>query len=124
MIYFIYKTFRRFIRLFYASYDKVRTVVALKGNGVKYSSFRTNGIPYIVVARGGKMAIGKNFAMNNGIAGNPIGCYEHCTFFVDRGCTLRIGDNVGISQAAFVAHADLTIGNNVKIGGGYLCVHI
>lgn len=30
---------------------------------------------------------------------------------------LRIGDNVGISQAALVAIADITIGNNVKIGG-------
>lgn len=56
--------------------------------------------------------------MNNGVKGNPIGCYERCTFFVDRGATLYIGDNVGISQAALVAIADITIGDNVKIGGG------
>ena len=56
--------------------------------------------------------------MNNGVKGNPIGCYERCTFFVDRGATLSIGDNVGISQAALVAIADITIGDNVKIGGG------
>lgn len=56
--------------------------------------------------------------MNNGVKGNPIGYYERCTFFVDRGATLCIGDNVGISQAALVAIADITIGDNVKIGGG------
>lgn len=56
--------------------------------------------------------------MNNGIKGNPIGCCERCTFFVDRDATLTIGDNVGISQAALVAITDITIGNDVKIGGG------
>ena len=56
--------------------------------------------------------------MNNGVKGNPIGCYERCTLFVDRGATLTIGDNVGMSQAALVAMADITIGNDVKIGGG------
>ena len=94
----------------------------IKGNNVQFSSFRTNGIPWIMVAQGGRMSIGKNFCMNNGVKGNPIGCYERCTFFVDRGCTLTIGDNVGISQTALIAHADLTIGDNVKIGGG-TCIY-
>lgn len=98
--------------------NKLYTRFLFAANGVKHSTFRTNGVPYIMVARGGKMLIGKDFAMNNGIKGNPIGCYERCTFFVDKGCTLTIGENVGISQAALIAHANLTIGNNVKIGGG------
>lgn len=71
-----------------------------------------------MVSLGGKLTIGKNFAMNNGIKGNPIGCYDRCTFWVGKGAVLHIGDNVGISQAALVAIADITIGNNVKIGGG------
>lgn len=93
-----------------------------KGNNVLYSSFFSNGIPYIMVARGGKFSIGKNFAMNNGIKGNPIGCYERCTFFVDRGAVLTIGDNVGMSQAALACHRSITIGDNVKIGGG-VCIY-
>lgn len=71
---------------------------------------------------GGDFSIGKNFAMNNGIKGNPIGCYERCTFFVDRGAVLTIGDNVGMSQAALVCHKSITIGDNVKIGGG-VCIY-
>lgn len=72
-----------------------------------------------MVARGAKgMRIGRNFAMNNGIKGNPIGCYERCTFFVDRDSELIIGDNVGISQTALISHCSIRIGNNVKIGGG------
>lgn len=93
-------------------------MLILKGNNVRYHSFHSNGIPYIMVARGGKFSIGKNFSMNNGIKGNPIGCYDRCTFFVDRGAVLKIGDNVGISQSAIVCQKEITIGNNVKIGGG------
>ena len=100
----------------------MRTKWLLKGNGVEYSSFHSNGVPYVMVARGGRCKIGRGFAMNNGIAGNPIGCYERCTIFVDRGATLTVGDNVGISQAALICHCSVTIGNDVKIGGG-ACVY-
>lgn len=76
-----------------------------------------------MVARRAKgMTIGENFAMNNGISHNPIGMPQPCTFFVDRGCSITIGNNVGISQTALIAHADITIGDNVKIGGG-TCVY-
>ena len=122
-----------FVSLIYKSLKRVKTTISggayfmftkwiLTGNNVVYKSFYTNGIPYIVVARGGKFSIGKNFAMNNGIKGNPIGCYERCTFFVDRGAVLTIGDNVGMSQAALVCHKSITIGDNVKIGGG-VCIY-
>jgi acetyltransferase-like isoleucine patch superfamily enzyme len=122
MLTLVYKALRRIVRISHSAYEKMITAFTLTGNGVSFYNFRTNGTPYVMVARGGKMTIGKNFAMNNGIKGNPIGCYERCTFFVDRGCTLTIGDNVGISQTALIAHADLTIGDNVKIGGG-TCIY-
>lgn len=64
------------------------------------------------------MSIGRNFAMNNGVNGNPIGCYEKCTIFVGRKGTLTIGDNVGLSQAALIAIDNIVVGDNVKIGGG------
>ncbi|SHM78589.1 acyltransferase [Fibrobacter sp. UWB7] len=122
MIYHIYKA----IRLIFSKLTNVAnhciTWLRFKGNNVSFSSFKTGGTPYVMVARGGKMSIGKNFAMNNGIKHNPIGCSQPCTFFVDRTATLSIGDNVGISQAALVAIDDITIGNNVKIGGG-VCIY-
>lgn len=88
------------------------------GNNVKYSRLISNGIPYVMVAIGGQFTIGKNFRMNNGIHGNPIGCYDRCTFFVNRNAVLNIGDNVGVSQTAIICHKSIEIGNNVKIGGG------
>lgn len=115
---FGYKAARKCWRSISGIAWRLKTLVVFMGNGVRHGSFRTNGVPYVSVALGGRMTIGSNFKMNNGIAGNPIGCYERCTFVVGRGCTLTIGDNVGISQSALIAHDDIIIENNVKIGGG------
>jgi acetyltransferase-like isoleucine patch superfamily enzyme len=60
--------------------------------------------------------------MINGLEGNPIGRPQRCVFFVDKGATLIIGKNVGISSTAIVALESITIGDNVKIGGG-VCIY-
>lgn len=117
-----YKVIRRICNNLQKIYTKQVCRLIFIGNNVAYKSFHTNGIPYVIVARGGTFSIGKNFAMNNGIKGNPIGCYERCTFFVDRGAVLTIGENVGMSQAALICHKSIIIGNNVKIGGG-VCIY-
>lgn len=118
-MYKLYKTVRKVVIMVGHVFDTLLTKLVLTGNNVSYNSFKTSGVPYVMVARGAKgMLIGKNFAMNNGIKGNPIGCYERCTFFVDRNSEIVIGDNVGISQSALISHCSIRIGNNVKIGGG------
>ena len=122
LISLIFKSFRRIAYIVTGGVNNLYTKYIFTGNNVVCKSFHTNGIPFVMVARGGKFSIGENFAMNNGIKGNPIGCYERCTFFVDRGAVLTIGDNVGMSQAALVCHKSITIGDNVKIGGG-VCIY-
>lgn len=114
----IYKIIRKIYLSLFNPFHKIITHILFKCNGIKYCSFRTNGIPYVMVARGGKCFIGNNFAMNNGIKGNPIGSYRKCTIFVDKNAELKIGNNVGISQTALICHKSITIGNDVKIGGG------
>ena len=119
----LYKGTIKFKDFLYGIYAKTFVEILFCNNSVKFKSFHTNGIPYLMVARGAKgMSIGENFSMNNGIKGNPIGCYQKCTFFVDRDVSLTIGDNVGISQTALIAHANIEIQDNVKIGGG-VCIY-
>ncbi|MBN8787929.1 MAG: acyltransferase [Terrimonas sp.] len=89
---------------------------------VQCKSFVTKGIPYVSVALGGRCIIGNGLAMNNGLKGNPIGRPQRCVFFVDSNAEILIGNNVGMSAAAIVAHTSITIGNNVKIGGG-VCIY-
>lgn len=115
---FFYKAIRKIISLFINKISHIRLTIVFWGNNVIHHNFKTNGIPFVSVAIGGYCSIGENLNMNNGIAGNPIGCYNRCTFFVDKGANLIIGDNLGISQAAIICHLNIQIGNNVKIGGG------
>ena len=114
----VYKVCRKLYGIVKTKINNIFTLFLFKCNNVYVHSFFSKGIPYIMVARGGKFIIGNNFTMNNGINGNPIGSYRRCTFFVDRGAELIIGDNVGISQTALICHKSIKIGNNVKIGGG------
>ena len=119
VLFFVYKTVRKVVGWVNGYVDSIRTCIKFYGNNVSFKSFKTSGVPYVMVARGAKgMYIGKNFSMNNGIKGNPIGCYERCTFFVDKDAELIIGDNVGISQTALISHCSIRIGCNVKLGGG------
>lgn len=122
IIVYLYKAIRKVKLEIQKIIDYTVTIVKFAGNNIIHDSFSTNGIPYIMVARGGKCLIGKNFTMNNGIEGNPIGVFNKCCFVVYSGATLRIGDNVGMSQTALVAYADITIENDVKIGGG-VCIY-
>lgn len=118
MINLIYKILRRVLNFIWNNCTYLITYFILRGNNVKFTSFKATGIPYVMVARGGKFIIGNYFTMNNGIKGNPIGSYRKCTFFIDTNAELIIGDNVGISQTTLICHKSINIGNNVKIGGG------
>lgn len=118
MIIFIYKSCRKLILSIKGLIDKVICIVIFKGNKVRFSSFRSSSYPYVVVCLGGKLTIGNNFSMHNGIRGNPIGCYSRCTFYVDKGAEIHIGDNVGVSQTAIICYKSIIIGDNVKLGGG------
>lgn len=116
---FLYKAARKVRARLAHRLDHVRTALRFAGNGVKHHGFRTNGVPHVDIARGGGMSIGKGFRMNNGVKGNPIGCFEPCSFVAGPGANIRIGENVGISQSALIAQgADIVIEANVKIGGG------
>lgn len=114
----IYKGTRKLHGIIISKIDHLRTLVMLWGNSVSFHDIHTHGVPYVMVAIGGRMSIGRNFHMNNGIKGNPIGCNERCTLFVDRGASIEIGDNVGMSQTSLVSMCSIKVGDNVKIGGG------
>lgn len=117
-IFFLYRVYRGVVSRISNSLEHTVCRIILSLNGVSYSSLRCSGLPFIYIGDNAHMRIGHNFAMHNSIKGNPIGCYEKCTFYVAPNCKIEIGDNVGISQTAMISYASITIGNNVKIGGG------
>lgn len=118
----LFKAIRRLLLTTKFFIDKIMTSIVFYCNNIQFQRFHTSGVPYVSVARGGSCTIKSNFRMNNGNLGNPIGRPQRCILFVDCGASLSIGENVGISSTAIVAHHQITIGNNVKIGGG-VCIY-
>lgn len=113
---FIYRATRRFRYIISFFLSRIIVLIKFYGNDVHFSSFHTGGIPFIMVAKGGTAIIGNNFVMNNGVRNNPVGSARPCVIYVGNQSRLTIGNNVGISHTALIAHDNLTIEDNVIIG--------
>jgi len=97
--------------------NKKANLNRLKFNHVVYKSFQING--KIFVKNNGTMQIGSNFSANSGINQNPIGGDTLLRLIVEfKSARLTIGNNVGISNSTIACWDQITIGNNVVIGGG------
>lgn len=118
----IFKLFRKTTLEIKSKTDWLISCIFLYLQNAKFRGFKSRGIPYISVAIGGKLSIDTNFKMINGLTGNPVGRPQRCVFFVDKDAELIIGKNVGISCTALVAHKQIIIGDNVKIGAG-VCIY-
>lgn len=116
MFFYIYKILRKIFHLTRNCIAYVITYLILKGNKVIFSSFKTGGIPYIMVARNGTLKLGKQIKLNNSLIGNPLFRKQPCVLFVDNNATLTIGDKTGMTSTTIICHDSISIGNNVTIG--------
>lgn len=123
IIFHIYKGFYKVLIAIKNIVDNLCTRMVFIMNGVRFEDFRTSGTPIIMTTRNdSKIILGKNFAMNNTIRGNPIGFNTKCLLYAGHNACIKIGDNVGISQTAIVAVDNVIIEDNAKIGGG-TCIY-
>ena len=122
IISYLFKAVRRLFRFLLHWVENKYCHILFYVQNVQHRNFKTNGLPFVSVARGASCFIDEGFVMNNTLNGNPIGRPQPCVLFVDYGASLIIGKNVGISATALVAHLSITIGNNAKIGGG-VCIY-
>jgi len=95
---------------------KIINFFIFKKNRVMVSKFSICGI--IVVKNRGTMIIGDNFRVNSGSKHNPIGGDTLTRLITTEGAKLLIGDNVGISNSTIYCMNQISIGNNVRFGGG------
>lgn len=65
----------------------------------------------------GTFKIGTNTRINSNFRSNPIGGNNFCSFFINKGAKITIGNNVGISNSSFYSNCSITIEDNVFIGG-------
>lgn len=72
---------------------------------------------YLSMQEGASLIIGNNFTFSSGDGINPLSRNIRGKIFIDKGASIKIGDNSGISSACLWSKEKITIGNNVKIGG-------
>lgn len=114
----LYSLIHRCVYRFKRIVGIVHTKWRLIGNGVEYENYRIVGTPILEISGNGKIVFGNNIQMNNGLLDNQIGYNTPCIFRAENG-SITIGEDVGLSQTTMVAKdADISIGNDVKIGGG------
>jgi acetyltransferase-like isoleucine patch superfamily enzyme len=119
----VYRIIRKAFRLINRFISISISRYKLLGNRVQFGkAIDFNGIPIIDVHTTGFCTIGNNCRFNSGFNYNPIGRNQPCIIFVGKKASLNIGDNVGMSSTAIVCEHKITIGNNVKIGGG-VCIY-
>lgn len=119
----LYRIIRKAFRLINRLITIIISRYKLLGNRVQFGkTIDFNGIPIIDVHTTGFCKIGNNCRFNSGFNYNPIGRNQPCILFVGKMARLSIGDNVGMSSTAIVCQYKISIGNNVKIGGG-VCIY-
>lgn len=97
-------------------YNNLINKVIISRKNVIYKDFPAiSGI--ILITGQGKLELGSQVKFNSSQRSNPIG--GDFKMIIDLGETgvLKIDDNTGISNAAIIAHQEVIIGKNVKIGG-------
>jgi len=121
MLIYLFKAFRKIkgivIHPLYSPFAELLFYLngATVGKGLKVA-----GLLKIDVTRRGKFTIGNNFQINSGNNFNVIGRQQKTIFWVEG--ELTIGNNVGISATALICNHKISIGDNVKIGGG-VCIY-
>ena len=72
---------------------------------------------WVKIYGSGSIIIGKGLKLNSGIKYNPIGGDTKLFLISNEGASLRIGNNVGISNSTIFCNHSINIKDNVMIGG-------
>lgn len=119
LIVYIYQAMIVLKRYYHLYTDHFFAKIILQANSAQFFDFRTTGLPDVRMQnKKNGLVIGSNFAMNNGTQRNAIGTASRCTFYTTPNATIIIGNNVGMSQTTIISTNHVSIGDNVKLGGG------
>ena len=86
-------------------------------NGVSCGKLKALGRARVNVSLGGKATFGNHFYIRTGLFYTEVGNIGSRILVGPQG-VLKIGNNVGMSNATIVADCSVSIGDNVMIGGG------
>lgn len=100
-------------RNYYYLYNRLK----LKIHGIKFQdNIKINGKFYI--QNDGMIEMGNNIYINSSIASNMLGGSSFSSLVTSKNASIKIGNNVGISNSSITAHKEIVIEDNVLIGNG------
>lgn len=112
-----FKAFRKIIEILKSPIYTPIAYLQFYLNEVKLGKgLKVKGFLKVHITRRGKVNIGSSLELNSGANHNIIGRQQKCIFWVEG--VLTIGNNVGMSATAIICNNHISIGDNVKIGGG------
>lgn len=112
----IYKAIRKGVQIIKSPFYTFLAKLQFYLNDVGFErGLKVNGVMKVYITRRGKLAIGENLSVNSGTNFNVIGRQQKTIFWVEG--NLSIGCNVGMSATAIICHHQISIGDNVTIGG-------
>lgn len=114
----LYKIGAKVLYFLYVKISNYITYFIFLGNGVNVKKLHCSGFPIINISMQGSCYIERKLTLNNGARNSVTGGNRPCKLIVRNNGILRIGENVGMNCSTIYVTTSITIGNNVKIGGG------
>ena len=97
-------------------YPMLNRALLKKKGAILGSNVQLPGQLNLVTRGNNVIAIGDNFYFSSGDAVNPISSNLQGAIYLEKGASLKIGNNVGMSSTRMWVHDSVTIGDNVKVG--------
>lgn len=118
IVFIVYKVFQQIILRINIKFYTVRAIIILYINNVKFGTLTALGTPIMKVSKGACLEFGNRLSIRSSGRFTDTGDNRPCKFIVSKNGHLVIGENVGLSATTIVCKDSITIGDNVKIGGG------
>lgn len=109
---------KRLIKIMVQLPNDIYNIIIFKYRHVNYgNNLKITGRIFCVSNGCNRIIIENNVHINSSRRSNPIGGDTKTILFAKENGTIRIGNNVGISNCTLVAHEKIVIEDNVLLGG-------
>lgn len=114
MINRIFNIPRRLKKIYFIYFNRLKIIILNIQAGKNIKIYHH---VYFNKPSGSTIIIGDNFIFSSGACHNPLSRNVYGCIYAEKGAKIKIGNCVGISSACIWAHQNITIGDNVKVGG-------
>ena len=114
----IFMVYRKCVTAFSVFFSTLKVKILFFFLGCRHGKgLRVDGKTVIHIDKKGALCFGENVEINSRFCANLVGMTNPTVFQCIGNGSIHIGDNSGCSSTVFSSRCNITIGQNVKIGG-------